>query len=308
MSPRRILSLAAGLLALAGQVFAGPVESAIVAAMRLPEAPTYGWRTEVADDARTYEITGVTERAGEYSLITMPVPVTGGRRAARGPVNSSGSSTVTAWFKGSVDCVVQTGEGWVRLADLGVSSGRDQGPGSGGGQRRRGGGGFGGPPGSGGIGGGMGGGGGGGRGSRGGGGFPGGAEDRGDGNARAFSNVQNTLSRPHEEIAIIIAGASGMKAEGEVVSGTLSDTAAKLLLVHEGQRDRVPLQAAGTFRLWVRGGALVKYETKLEGRLQVDDSAGRREVKVNQTATTTLSEVGTAKVEVPPDVRKRLGG
>ncbi len=308
MSPRRILILAAGLLALAGQVFAGPVESAIVAAMRLPEAPTYGWRTEVADDARTYEITGVTERAGEYSLVTMPVPVTGGRRAVRGPVNSSGSSTVTAWFKGSVDCVVQTGEGWVRLADLGVSSGRDRGPGSGGGQRRRGGGGFGGPPGIGGIGGGMGGGGGGGRGSRGGGGFPGGAEDRGDGNSRAFSNVQNTLSRPHEEIAIIIAGASGMKAEGEVVSGTLSDTAAQLLLVHEGQRDRVPLQAAGTFRFWVRGGALVKYETKLEGRLQVDDPAGRREVKVNQTATTTLSEVGTAKIEVPPEVRKRLGG
>ena len=123
-----------------------------------------------------------------------------------------------------------------------------------------------------------------------------------------FSNVQNTLSRPHEEIAIIVAGAAGMKAEGEVVSGALSETAAKLLLVHDGQRDRVPLQAGGTFRLWVRGGALVKYETKLEGRLQVDDSSGRREVKVNQTATTTLSEVGTAKVEVPPEVRKRLGG
>lgn len=307
MRLRRIPLLAAGLLALAAPVSAGPVESAIVAAMRLPDAPTYGWRTEVQDDARTYEITGSTERAGEYSSVTMPVPVTGGRRAARGPVNSSGSSTVTAWFKGAVDCVVQTGEGWARLADLGAGSGRDQGSGSGGGPRRRGGGGFGGPPGMGGIGG-VGGGGGGGRGSRGGGGYPGGAEDRGDGNGRTFSNVQDTLSRPHEEVAIIVAGASGMSAEGEVVSGTLSETAAKLLLVHEGQRDRVPLQAAGTFRFWVRGGALVKFETKLEGRLQVDDSFGRREVKVNQTATTTLSEVGTARVEVPPEVRKRLGG
>ena len=70
----------------------------------------------------------------------------------------------------------------------------------------------------------------------------------------------------------------------------------------------VPLQAGGTFRLWVRGGALVKYETRLEGVLRVDDAAGRREVRVNETSTTTLSEVGTARVEVPPEVRKRLGG
>ena len=274
-----------------------------MAAMKLPDAPSYAWRTEVADDARTYEISGSTERAGEYSLVTMPIPVTGGRRAARGPVNSSGTSTVTAWFKGAVDCVVQSGDGWRRPEEISNAGDRDAG--GGGGQRRRGGGG---PPGGGGgiFGGGM-----GGRGVGGGGrggGYPPPVDDRGEAGGRAFSNVQKTLSRPHEEIAVIVAGGSELKAEGEVVSGRLSETSAKLLLVHEGQRDRVPLQAGGTFRLWVRGGALVKYETRLEGVLRVDDSAGRREVRVNETSTTTLSEVGTARVEVPAEVRKRLGG
>lgn len=277
-----------------------------MAAMKIPDAPSYAWRTEVADDARSYEISGATERAGEYSLVTMPIPVTGARRAARGPINSSGTSTVTAWFKGAVDCVVQSGDGWRRPEEIANAGDRDAG--GGGGQRRRGG--AGGPFGGGG-GGGFGGGrgmGGGAGGGRGGGGFPVPGDDRGEAGGRTFSNVQNTLSRPHEEIAVIIAGGSDLKAEGEVVSGRLSETSAKLLLVHEGQRDRVPLQAGGTFRLWVRGGALVKYETRLEGVLRVDDSAGRREVRVNETATTTLSEVGTARVEVPPDVRKRLGG
>ena len=294
---------APGFAALVTVASAGPVESAIVAAMKLPDAPSYAWRTEVADDARTYEISGSTERAGEYSLVTMPIPVTGGRRAARGPVNSSGTSTVTAWFKGAVDCVVQSGDGWRRPEEMSNAGDRDAG--GGGGQRRRGGGG---PPGGGGgiFGGGM-----GGRGVGGGGrggGYPPPVDDRGEAGGRAFSNVQKTLSRPHEEIAVIVAGGSELKAEGEVVSGRLSETSAKLLLVHEGQRDRVPLQAGGTFRLWVRGGALVKYETRLEGVLRVDDSAGRREVRVNETSTTTLSEVGTARVEVPPEVRKRLGG
>ena len=300
---------AAGLAALVTALSAGPVESAIVAAMKLPDAPSYAWRTEVADDARTYEISGSTERAGEFSLVTMPIPVTGGRRVARGPINSSGTSTVTAWFKGAVDCVVQSGDGWRRPEEIANAGDRDTG--GGGGQRRRGG--FGGPPGGGGGGvfgggGGMGGRGSGGGGGRGGGGFPPPVDDRGEASGRTFSNVQKTLSRPHEEIAVIIAGGSDLKAEGEVVSGRLSETSAKLLLVHEGQRDRVPLQAGGTFRLWVRGGALVKYETRLEGVLRVDDSAGRREVRVNETSTTTLSEVGTARVEVPAEVRKRLGG
>lgn len=283
-----LLVFAAGLAGLARVVSAGPVESAIVAAMKVPDAPSYAWRTEVSDDARTYEISGSTERAGEYSLVTMPIPVSGGRRAVRGPINSSGTSTVTAWFKGAVDCVVQSGDGWRRPEELANANDRDAG--GGGGQRRRGG-----------FGGGRGMGGGGGRG------YPP-VDDRGEGGGRTFSNVQKTLSRPHEEIAVIVAGGSDLKAEGEVVSGRLSETSAKLLLVHEGQRDRVPLQAGGTFRLWVRGGALVKYETRLEGVLRVDDSAGRREVRVNETATTTLSEVGTARVDVPAEVRKRLGG
>ncbi|MFM7751824.1 MAG: hypothetical protein ACKPB0_15550 [Opitutaceae bacterium] len=302
MKPRLpLLVFAAGLAGLASSVSAGPVESAIVAAMKVPDAPSYAWRTEVSDDARTYEISGSTERAGEYSLVTMPIPVTGGRRAARGPINSSGTSTVTAWFKGAVDCVVQSGDGWRRPEELANANDRDAG-GGGGGQRRRGG--FGGPPGGGG-----GGGFGGGRGMGGGGGrgYPP-VDDRGEGGGRTFSNVQKTLSRPHEEIAVIVAGGSDLKAEGEVVSGRLSETSAQLLLVHEGQRDRVPLQAGGTFRLWVRGGALVKYETRLEGVLRVDDAAGRREVRVNETATTTLSEFGTARFEVPAEVRRRLGG
>jgi hypothetical protein len=99
-----------------------------------------------------------------------------------------------------------------------------------------------------------------------------------------------------------------MKVEGEAVSGVLSETAAKLLLVHDGQKERTPLRAAGTFRLWVREGALVKYETRLQGVIAVEERGVRREVAVNQTALTALTDVGTAKVEVPAEVRKKLGG
>lgn len=270
----------------------GPVEAAIVAAMKLPDAPNYSWRTDVVDDARTYEIAGATDRATDLSLVTLPVvspsprrgPPRGGTRG-----NAAGTSIATVVFKGAEPGAIQVEDGWRKPDELGASGER--------GDPRRGI--YGGPPG----GGGFPGGGPRGRSSRGRG--PGGGDERTD---AAYSNLQNTLSRPHEEIAIIVAGASDLKVSDDVVTGTLSETAAALLLVHPGQKDISPRRAAGTVRLWVKNGVLQKYETRLQGTLVVDGRDGRREVTVNQTATTTLGDVGSTKVEVPEDARKKLGG
>lgn len=122
-----------------------------------------------------------------------------------------------------------------------------------------------------------------------------------------FSNLQLTLSRPHEEVAVLVASHVELKAEGDVVSGTLTETGAKLLLVHEGQKEITPLQASGTFRLWIKEGQLVKYEVKLEGTLAISTSSGRREVTVHQVSTTLLKDVGTTTFEVPEEARKKLG-
>jgi hypothetical protein len=274
------------LVVLPAVALGGPVESAIVAAMKLPDAPSYSWRTEVSDDVRTYEIAGSTERAGDFSSVTLPMVTPGLRRGPRGPVGS-GASVVSAWFKGAEQCVIQVDEGWRRPDEMQGGSER-------GGVRR---GGFSGPPGMGGP-----------RAPGGPGGQGRGSRGDGTSDGPAYSNLQNTISRPHEEIGVIVAGASEMKVEGEAVSGVLSETAAKLLLVHDGQKERTPLRAAGTFRLWVREGALVKYETRLQGVIAVEERGVRREVAVNQTALTALTDVGTAKVEVPAEVRKKLGG
>lgn len=273
---------------------AGPVEAAIVAAMKLPDAPNYSWRTDVADDAATYEIVGATDRATDLSLVTMPVASPSARRGPpRGGTrgNAAGKEVTTLVFKGAEQRVIQSDDRWRTPEELGGSGDR--------GDYRRGG--YGGYP-----------------GGYPGGGYPGGGPRSRGGRGRgprgesgedaAYSNLQNTLSRPHEEIAIIVAGASDLKVSDDVVTGTLSETAAALLLVHPGQKDISPRRAAGTVRLWVKNGVLQKYETRLQGTLVVEGRDGRREVTVNQTATTTISDVGTTKVEVPDEARKRLGG
>jgi hypothetical protein len=273
---------------LVAAAMAGPADSAIVAAMKIPEAPNYSWRAEVVDDARSYEIVGATDRATDYSLVTLPLPSNSPSR--RGPGGSRGptSSVATVAFKGAVQYVVQVDEGWKRPDEL---------PTSGSGRR---GGGPGGPPGSGrppGA--------GGPPGSSGRGRGPGGGET---GKPAAYSNLQNSLSRPHEEIGVIVAGASDFKSEGGVVSGKLTEIAAALLLVRPGQKDIEPRRASGTFRFWIQEGVLVKYETQLEGVLSVLANGERREVTVNQTTTTTLSQIGTTTVDIPAEAKKKLGG
>lgn len=273
----RVSILACLAFAVIAALRAGPAETAIVAAMKLPDAASYTWVTSINDDARSYDITGKTDKS-DYSLVQMPMVSAMRRRTVRGGSNSD--NLVEAVFKGDEKLVIQTPDGWRTPAELiassrsGYSGNRGGSPGA-----RRGG-------------------------ARGAGGFPGGRP--GD-TPPPYSNLQLTLSRPHEEIGIIVATGTSLKTEGDVVSGTLSETGAKLLLVHPGQKEVTPLQAAGTFRLWVVNGALVKYEVRLEGTLAVMANGTRREVSVHQTATTQLRDVGTTTFEVPDEAKKKLG-
>lgn len=270
----------------AGLLPGAPADQAIVDAMKLTEASNYRWSTRVEDDARSYTIDGRTNRDTDLSLVSMPLVATVRRRVGSGTANSDNISNV--FFRGDEPLAVETEQGWKTPSELDAMASSD-------GPR-----GFGGNP-------------GGmvgmrGRGRRGAmGGMGAGGDSTRNGQMPPYSNLQKTLSRPHEEIAIIVAGATDLKMEGDVLSGTLSDTAAKLLLVHAGQKEITPLAANGAFRLWVTEGALTTYEVKLDGRLAVTTNGGRQEVEVHQTATTELKNVGTTNFEVPIEAKKKLG-
>jgi hypothetical protein len=248
--------------------------------MKVTEAPNYSWVTHVEDDARTYDITGQTDKT-DYSLVTMPMISAIRRRVSRSTSNSD--NLVEAVFKGSEKCVVQTENGWKTPAELAEQQRAERAGGSRGG----------GYPG----------------GGYPGGGFPGGRGRRsGPAPAIPYSNLQVSLSRPAEEIGVIVGSYTAIKAEGENLTGTLSETGAKLLLVHAGQDQLTPLTASGTFRLVIRDGVLVRYELKLDGTLSVQTPNATREIEVHQKSDTDIRNLGSTKFEVPEDARKKLAG
>ncbi len=248
---------------------AGPTEQVVVAAMHLSDQPNYSWVTSVSDDARSYEVMGQTERGG-FTRVKMPVVNSIRRRLGR----SITDTQIEAVFKGNVHCVFNTDEGWKTIDEL--------------------------PP-------------------------PEALAESGDAplttitrlrgsllprpeeGEKAYSNLQLSICHPHEELGIIVTSHTDLQVDGDVATGKLNDLGAQLLLVHDGQPELTPLSGTGTFKLWMRDGAVVRYRISLEGVIAVDTAGGaRRDIRVRQTMDTTLKAVGETKVDVPDEARRKL--
>ena len=101
----------------------------------------------------------------------------------------------------------------------------------------------------------------------------------------------------------MVSSYTDLKTEGDVVSGTLSDLGAQLLLVRDGQDHIKSLCAAGLFKLVIKNGIVTRYTLRLQGILLVD----RKKIHVHQESSTQVVNVGTAAVQVADDIRRKLG-
>ena len=264
---------------LLGTAVAGPGETAIVAAMALSAAPNYTWVSTVSDDAGTYLIDGKTQGAGQ-TWVKMPMPRGLAQRLGR-----DAETQLEMFLVGDQPCVVRSGDDWKFLHELSARSetganepfARAMGrmPGGRMGTLGR--------P------------------------LPATVVSRGgrfgsDDDASFRESASPGVSRPHEDLAIIVSSHETLVCEGPTASGTLTDLGAQLLLVREGQTDVTPVSAQGTFKLWFQEGRVARYQLRLEGILLV----GGKTAHVRQTSETTLSRVGTTRFDVPREVREKL--
>lgn len=276
---KTLFALALTFGGIACRMAAGPVEDGIVAAMNLSERANYSWVSVVDDDARTYDIVGQTSREG-FTRIRMPVVNAVRRRLGRSPTDNA----VEAIFYGNVDCVFATEKGWKSIAELPavaeeavirVDGSLDPAAGAAGGT-----------------------------------GIPArktrAAKKDDERDRQAYSNLQLGISRPHEELGVIVGSGENWRAEGESVSGTLTALGAQLLLVRDGQPEITPEEGAGSFTLWFRDGLVYRYQVKLTGVLAIETGDGKRRVNINQSTTTLIQAVGSTSVEVPAEVRQRF--
>jgi hypothetical protein len=96
-----------------------------------------------------------------------------------------------------------------------------------------------------------------------------------------------------------------LKKDGDVYSGDLTEEGAKALLTMGFRRPggQGPSNAKGSVKFWIKDGGLSKYETKVSGKRQNQNGD---EIDIERTTTTEIKDVGSTKVEVPDEAKKKL--
>jgi len=60
--------------------------------------------------------------------------------------------------------------------------------------------------------------------------------------------------------------------------------------------------AKGSVKFWIKDGLLVKYELKVQGKITLND----RDMDVDRTTTVEIKNVGSTKVELPDEAKKKM--
>jgi len=125
----------------------------------------------------------------------------------------------------------------------------------------------------------------------------------------AVMRLQN-LKAPSAELQDLVSKTTELKKDGDVISGDLTKEGAESLLTFGFGRGRggpnrpAPKDAKGTLKIWLKDGAVVKYETKASGKTTNRDGD---EMQTERTNTTEIKNVGATKIDLPDEAKKKLG-
>jgi hypothetical protein len=131
-----------------------------------------------------------------------------------------------------------------------------------------------------------------------------------EGNRGAFmARRMRSFKAPAVEAAELADKATGLKKADGVITGTLTEGAAKEMLSFGGRRPGgdtqrpEPKEAKGTVKFWVQNGELTRYEYNVQGKVMGRED---NEIPINRTTTVELKNVGKTRLELPEEAKKKL--
>ena len=121
--------------------------------------------------------------------------------------------------------------------------------------------------------------------------------DNAEGPGRFLGRILRNFKLPSAQAAELATGAKELKKDGDVYSGDLTEEGAKAQF-----RFGTVSNPKGSVKFWVKDGALAKFEFKVTGKVDINGN----EFDVDRTTTVEVKEVGTTKVNVPEEAKKKL--
>ena len=118
-----------------------------------------------------------------------------------------------------------------------------------------------------------------------------------EGPGRFIGFLVRAFKTPAAQAGELAGTAKELKPDGEVISGDMTDEGAKSQFRFGKVTD-----PKGSVKFWIKDGQISKYEFKITGKADFNGN----EIDVNRDTTIEITDVGTTKIEVPADARKKL--
>lgn len=129
--------------------------------------------------------------------------------------------------------------------------------------------------------------------------------DNAEGPARFMGAMLRNFKAPAEQATELVSFAKDLKKDGDVYSGDMTEEGAKTLLRfrRRGGNNATVTNPKGSVKFWVTDGMLTKYEFNVKGTVSFNGN----DMDQDRTTTVVIKDVGTTKVTIPDDAKKKLG-
>jgi hypothetical protein len=118
-----------------------------------------------------------------------------------------------------------------------------------------------------------------------------------EGPRRFLGRIIKNFKVPASQAAELAYAAKELKKDGDVYSSDLTEDGAKALF-----RFGTVSNPKGSVKFWVKDEALTKFEFKVTGKVDFNGN----EFDMDRTWTIEIKDVGTTKVNVPEEAKKKL--
>jgi hypothetical protein len=127
--------------------------------------------------------------------------------------------------------------------------------------------------------------------------------DGAEGFARFRAGMARNFRAPAVQAADLAAGTKALKKEGDMYTGELTEDGAKSLMRLRRGGDGPAIQGAkGSVKFWVKDGVISKYEYSVKGSMEFNGN----NFDIDRVTTVEIKDVGTTKLTVPDEVKKKL--
>jgi len=125
-----------------------------------------------------------------------------------------------------------------------------------------------------------------------------------EGPTRFMAMRLQTFKAPATQAAQLASLAKDLKKDGDTYSGDLTDEGAKTMLSFRPRNGDAPAvsNAKGSVKFWLKDGELTKYEFNVKGTVSFNGN----DIDQDRTSTVVIKDVGSTKVTVPEEAKKKL--